>query len=128
MSEPRVLNRHHFRGRTFPPGSFYVGRSGSFARKVFAEYPELGDLTALGNPFRVEEHGAAALDLYRRGLWNDIQRRVPATVAALGRINPGSSLVCSCVRKDGSGECHAKVIVKAWKWACRTGLLREVSA
>jgi hypothetical protein len=126
VSEPRVLNRHHFRGRTFPPGSFYVGRSGSFARKVFAEHPELGDLTALGNPFRVEEHGEGALDLYRRWLSDAIRLRWGLT--ALSRICPDSSLVCSCVRKDGSGECHAKVIVKAWKWACRTGLLREVSA
>jgi hypothetical protein len=126
VSEPHVLNRHHFRGRAFPPGSFYVGRPGSFARKVFAEHPELGDLTALGNPFRVEEYGEASLGLYRRYLFAAM-RGGGKVMDTLSEIGPDSSLVCSCVRKDGSGECHAKVIVKAWKWARRTGLLREVS-
>jgi hypothetical protein len=120
VTGPHVLNRHHYRGRPFPPGSLYVGRPGRLAREIFAAHPEIGDGTALGNPYTVQRHGEAALDLYRRWLWEQIKREAPAVIAALDRITEETSLVCSCVRKDGGGPCHAKVIAAAWRWRATT--------
>ena len=118
MTSPSVLNRHHFLGRSFPARSFYVGRPGPLARQVLAAHPELVDLTALGNPYhhRRIANPALVLDLYRRWLWRRIQAGDRAILEALHQITVDAHLVCSCVRKDGSGACHAKVIVHAWRW------------
>jgi hypothetical protein len=115
---PTVLNRHHFRRREFPAGSLYVGRPGTLATQILAEHPELTPLTALGNPFhhhRIRDP-ARVLDLYRRWLWRMIEAGDRAVLEALHHITAGSYLVCSCVRLDGTGACHAKVIAQAWRW------------
>ena len=121
---PHVLNRHHYRRRPFPAGSFYVGRAGRIARQVLSGHPELRALTALGNPYHHRRFAdpALVLDLYRRWLWSRIQAGDRAVLEALHQLSGESHLVCSCIRKDGSGACHAKVIAQAWRWWSGTAL------
>ena len=107
---PEVVNRHHWRGR-WPAGrALYVGRPGKIARGEMMRGALDGP--ALGNPYRAAEHGRATLDLYRKHLWRRIQAEDPAVLEALGRIEEGTLLVCSCA----PGPCHGDVIVRAWSW------------
>jgi hypothetical protein len=93
-SEPLIANRHHFKGE--PPEPWvYVGRG-----------------SPLGNPFTLEQHGEAAMDLYKRHLWARMQARDRSVLAALDALTPDHRLVCSCWPRP----CHAEVIVRAWRW------------
>lgn len=118
MTGPHVLNRHHFRRQPFPAPAFYVGRPGRIAQEVLAAHPEVTLLTALGNPYnhRRIADPARVLDLYRRWLYSQITTGTPAVLEALHQLTAEAHLVCSCIRKDGSGACHAKVIAAAWRW------------
>lgn len=92
---PKVINRHHFRGKAWPKPAVYIGRG-----------------TPLGNPFTVAEHGLDALDLYRRWLWDRIKARDRAVLQALRSITARHHLVCSCAPRP----CHGDVVVAAWRW------------
>lgn len=95
-SEPKVINRHHFRGKRMPDPWIYVGRG-----------------TALGNPFTVQEHGRdGAIQLYRAWLWQKLRQGDPHVLEAMNRITHETNLVCSCA----PNPCHADVIVAAWRW------------
>ena len=95
---PKVINRHHYRGRSLPRPWIYVGRG-----------------TPLGNPYRAQEHGEAALEKYRRWLWDRIRAGDRAVLRTLREIQEDTHLVCSCAPRP----CHADVIVRAWKWLRR---------
>lgn len=98
LHRPRVVNRHHFKGKATPEPSIYIGRG-----------------TPLGNPYKVKEHGLAALDLYRRWLWGKIKDRDPQVLRALAAITGDHHLVCSCKPRP----CHGDVVVRAWAWLRR---------
>lgn len=94
--DPVVVNRHHYRGKEIPRPWRYIGRG-----------------SPLGNPFAVAEHGAsAALEKYRRWLWEQMQDPGSGVSRALRSIRPGERLVCSCTPRP----CHGDVIVAAWRW------------
>lgn len=95
MSEPTVINRHHFRGQALPQPWIYIGRG-----------------TPLGNPYTKAEHGDAALELYRQWLWGKIRAGDRSILAELDRITPQHHLVCSCKPRP----CHGDVVVRAWSW------------
>ena len=101
---PVVVNRHWYKDKPFPPRWRYIGRG-----------------KPLGNPFTVKEHGEAALDLYRRWLWDKIQARDPSVLAELRQIGPDTALVCSCAPRP----CHGDVVVRAWAWIRDQGLLEQ---
>jgi hypothetical protein len=96
---PRVLNRHHHQGK--PPEPFvYIGRG-----------------TPLGNPFKVEEHGEAALDLFATHLREAVERRDPAVLEAMEAITPQHFLLCSCKPRP----CHGDAVVEMWEWLAGKG-------
>jgi hypothetical protein len=103
---PQVVNRHWYHKTGLPAGARYIGRG-----------------TPLGNPYTVAKHGQAALDLYRRWLWQKICDRDPVVLAELRRIEPGSLLVCSCKPRP----CHGDVVVRAWAWIREQGLVESSS-
>lgn len=103
-AEPEVVNRHWYHKTGLPERSRYIGRG-----------------TPLGNPFTVAEHGMAALDLYRRWLWNKIQGADPSVMAEMRAITPMTKLVCSCAPRP----CHGDVVVRAWKWMRDQGMIDE---
>lgn len=109
---PHVINRHRY----LPTPGF--GPPGSDARTGRERRPELpegsiyvGRGTPLGNPFRREKHGEAALDLYLDWLRVQVRKRDPAVMLALRSIRATSFLVCSCSPKP----CHADVIAHVWR-------------
>jgi len=102
VTPPQVVNRHHYRRTGLPRGARYIGRG-----------------TPLGNPYTVAEHGSSALELYRKWLWKKIRQRDVAVMEEMRRIKPGDLLVCSCKPRP----CHGDVVVAAWTWMRREGLL-----
>jgi hypothetical protein len=112
---PRIVNAHHFaepgkqdRRPPLPEPWVYVGRSVPW-----------GGPSPLGNPYSVQEHGTRALELYKGWLRERLKRRDPTVLAALRAIPADAHLVCHCVRPDGSGGCHARVVTLAWEWVQR---------
>jgi hypothetical protein len=81
----------------------------------------VGRPSALGNPYVIGKHGDRdqVIDRYRRWLFRGICRRDPEVIAALLQLGDGSVLICWCAPEP----CHAQVIVRAWRWAQREGLL-----
>jgi hypothetical protein len=94
-----VLNRHHYHGAALPAPWVYIGRG-----------------TPLGNPFTKKEHGERALELYRRHLWDAIERHDPAILKALA-LAPGTFIVCSCA----PAPCHGDVVAEVWEWLVGKG-------
>lgn len=94
---PKVINRHHYKGKSYPVPWLYVGRG-----------------TPLGNPLSVAEcpNATENLSRYRRWLWGKIKGGDRDVIAALHAIDEDTHLVCSCAPRP----CHADVIVKAWEW------------
>jgi len=95
VTVPTVVNRHHYKGKPLPKPWMYIGRG-----------------TPLGNPFTVREHGDAALELYRRWLWDKIRSNDEDVLCALRRITRSHTLVCSCKPRP----CHGDIVVRAWEW------------
>lgn len=83
----------------------------------------IGRGTPLGNPFTVEEHGEAALELYRKHLWARIKANDRAVLDELASITPAHHLVCSCAPKP----CHGDVVIRARAWCSERGMLRPRS-
>jgi hypothetical protein len=116
---PRVVNSHHYAmpGRAEAPGRaprpslpepwVYIGRS-----------PPLGP-SPLANPYPVEQHGRKALELYKGWLRGKLKSADSAVFAALRAIPADASLVCHCVRPDGSGACHGRFVALAWEWLAK---------
>mgnify|MGYP000010467407 CR=1 FL=1 len=128
--EPWVINRWHYRqpdgSFEFPPDTVSVMRG-----------------TRLGNPFWVGQRlgvaidllgaeavakvvpslerahplaGDECLELYRLHLWIKIHHEQDRGVlAAMRQIGPKSKLCCACLRPDGTGFCHAQIVVRAWR-------------
>ena len=94
--EPRPWNRH---AGEAPRPSDYIGRG-----------------TPLGNPFTIAQHGEAALELYRRRLWDMLRDRHPPVMQAMEAITDEHHLVCSCWPRP----CHAEVVIAAWRWLRKT--------
>lgn len=92
---PRVVNRHHYKGKPMPAPWIYIGRG-----------------TPLGNPFTKDQHGDAALEKYRTWLWDRIRHRDAEVLRELRRITSDTNLVCSCAPKP----CHGDIVVRAWFW------------
>lgn len=112
MTATRVVNLKH---KGVALGSYvYVGRKGHgqdgyYGNDHVAAY--IGDCLACwseGCP-RIYHYGDDALKFYALDLearWKadpEFRRRAIAEL-------PGRDLGCFCVRKDGSGECHAKIL------------------
>jgi hypothetical protein len=109
---PRLINAHHYaepgkadRRPPLPRGWVYIGRSRPW-----------GGPSPLANPYAVTEHGSRALELYKGWLREKLRRRDPAVLEALRSIPADAHLVCHCVRPDGSGGCHGRVVALAWEW------------
>ncbi len=98
--EPRVLNRHHFKGKAIPKPWTYIGR----AAKGKPPSP-------LGNPFTKAEHGEEAIDLYRQHLRKAVEAGDEKVLAALAALTPAHSLVCSCAPR----ACHGDVVLEVWR-------------
>ncbi len=101
---PTVVNRHHFANHDeIPPPWIYIGRG-----------------TPLGNPYLLKDHGEErCMRLYKKWLWEHIQKRNERILAELRRITPRHRLACSCAPRP----CHGDVVVQAWVWARKKGLL-----
>lgn len=97
---PNVVNRHHYPGKTLPQPSLYIGRG-----------------TPLGNPFTLEEHGEAALELYENHLAAALERRDRDVLDALNSITPWHFLVCSCKPRPRHGD----VVLRLWEWLAGKG-------
>ena len=60
--------------------------------------------------------GDECLELYRLHLWIKIHHEQDRGVlAAMRQIGPKSKLCCACLRPDGTGFCHAQIVVRAWR-------------
>ncbi len=102
----KVLNR-----RYGPGGWLYVGRGN-----------QRYDLPAssLCNPYSHLPHAAArrvtcrdaAVEAFRRWLWQRLQAGDQSVLAALASIRPETVLVCWCAPEP----CHAEVIARAAAW------------
>jgi hypothetical protein len=125
---PMVVNGHHFRdlradasgrlpdGRTdkrppLPEPWIYIGRE-------YAGHKA----SPLGNPYSKQEHGDAALGLYRRHLWARIRAKDKAVLRALGEITADHHLVCWCLLANGYGQCHGQIVAAAWDWRKNEGV------
>lgn len=93
------------------PGFVYCGREwGGF------------EASPLGNPFSTKKDGSLAevLRKYRRWLWDSLREPQSPVLLALASLTEDSVLGCWCVEKEKAGEgreqCHADVIVKAWRY------------
>ncbi len=100
-SEPKVINRHHFRGRPYPKPWLYIGRNDKDPSKA----------SPLRNPFDVRRHGEKAMDLYREHLRTMIEIEEPDVMAELRKITASHHLVCSCAPRP----CHGDVVVEVWR-------------
>lgn len=108
---PLVLNRHRY--LPTPGCGPARERTGRERRPPLPEpWVYVGRGTPLGNPYRREQHGDAAIGMYRRWLHFQLTSGNELVLAAMRQIEPGSHLVCSCAPKP----CHADVIVRAWAW------------
>jgi hypothetical protein len=114
-----VVNRHRYLP-TPGVGPRVQPRTG---RERRPELPQpwiyVGRGSPLGNPFTREEHGDAALELYRRWLFERIRQNDSRVLLQLRSIRPGAVVVCSCAPKP----CHADVVVRAWAWLRDRGLV-----
>lgn len=140
-SEPVVLNRHHLptSRRDWPDTAVYAGRPSVFgnpyARGV--NVPGLrGIMESQGWPQAAIDSAAATfhrkrlgvLGLYRRYVARELRRGGPLKVE-LQQLPAATALVCSCVRtcplaptgdvKADDLECHAQVLVRAWRYLHR---------
>ncbi|MEM1202964.1 MAG: DUF4326 domain-containing protein [Acidobacteriota bacterium] len=105
---PTVINLLHFRGKGRPD-----------LPEIPKPYEYIGRPRTLSNPYSVRKYGNAALGLYRRWLWDRIQRRHPKTLSSLRAITPAHHLGCWCK----PAPCHGDVLVAAWDWCRSEGLL-----
>lgn len=104
LMRPKVVNRHHYRTDGKPDSD-----------KLPRPYIYIGRGTALGNPFKVKDHGTKAYDYYRTHLWTKIKERDPKVLRALAEISWDMHLVCSCT----PNPCHGDLVVLAWTWLQR---------
>lgn len=98
------------------PFDVYIGRNNAgTVAPVLALLPaaEMGELGCYGNPFTVQEHGAAALDLFRAWFLDQVET-VPLYRAAVEALR-GYRLGCFCK----PGPCHGDIIVD---WLDSSGL------
>lgn len=101
IMRPIVVNRHHYRTdgeldpAKIPKPNLYIGRG-----------------TALGNPYKLKDHGVEALELYKKHLWGKLQLRDTEVLRAMGQITWDICLVCSCAPRP----CHGDVVRDAWVW------------
>lgn len=80
------------------------------------------EASPLGNPFKVKQHGANCLRLYRRWLFEQIEAGNPQIMFLLTQaITDETVLACWCCDKEGEAIftepeiCHAQIIAKAWR-------------
>jgi len=87
--------------------------------------------SVLSNPFWIRNHNDEAerkesIEQYRVWLWKKMQSPDPKESepiwSELRKITPNSVLLCHCYPKN----CHGHVIVKAWEWAYKQGLIDPV--
>ena len=97
MSDPIVVNRHHYRGKPLPDPWVYIGRG-----------TPLGNVVSRRDTHSEEE----AMRLYRKWLWERIRAGDRAVLGALRAITPQHHLVCSCAPRT----CHGDVVLAAWRW------------
>lgn len=123
---PLVINGHHHRalGATdgpdvggkvdrrppLPEPWIYIGRACAGHAS-----------SALANPFTKQDHGDAAIPLYKRHLWAKMKAQDPAVLRALDEITPEHHLVCWCLLPNGYGQCHGQIVVAAWDWLRNEG-------
>lgn len=115
---PFVVNRHRYLPE---PG---VGpaqeRTGRERRPPLPEpWVYVGRGTPLGNPFRREQYGDEAIEMYRRWLWERVRANDKAVLRQLRSIGTETAVVCSCAPRP----CHADVVVRCWRWLGERQLL-----
>lgn len=108
MAVPVVVNRHHYKSKEELPSPWvYIGRG-----------------TPLGNPFLLRDHGEErCLERYRKWLWDKLSQYDEQVLDELRQITPAHHLVCSCAPRP----CHGDVVVKAWEWCVKRGLVQPES-
>ncbi len=109
---PKVVNIRHEPYASDPSLYVYVGRAGKGQDGYF------GNPHTLGKPCREcggKVHGRAeCLALFSRYFRERVENdgEFYSRVVALA----GKTLGCFCVKKDGSGDCHAKIIADFVAW------------
>lgn len=80
-----------------------------------------GRPSPLGNPFVISGSITRedAIAMYRAWLWERIQARDEAVLAALAALTEESVLGCWCRPL----ACHTSVIEKAWQWCKSAGVI-----
>lgn len=108
-----VLNYRHYRGRSLPASAIYVGRANKHGcAGTYGNVHTRGPCEFCSKKYRikVEHPGTEALTVFESEFLTKIIDESGFVVGFLSlRDKP---LVCGCVRPDGSGECHAKIIAK----------------
>lgn len=104
--EPRVINVHHYRGRSKPQPYIYIGRPA----KGRPPHP-------LANPYPKRDYGKRAIRLYEKYLRERIAAGDRLVIDALDSITAEHSLGCFCVSKKTPKKtpCHGHVVVKVWR-------------
>lgn len=96
-----------------PAGAIYVGRANKYGCSgVFGNNHTPGPCRSCSDKFRikVEHTGEACLAIYRSEI---LRRIVNEKGFAKGFLTlRGKQLVCGCVKKDGTGPCHAWILVE----------------
>ena len=98
MSRLLVVNVRHEPYKSDPSLYVYVGRAGK------------GQDGTFGNPFRKEDYPKTCLKLYRDYLRKRCLEDGWFYMAVMKLGEQDKPLGCFCVKKDGSGECHAKIL------------------
>ena len=100
----------------------YIGRS------VYGHYGEiLRKGSPLANPFKQanwkdDTERKQTIEQYRHWLWQQLKAGNEKVWTALRALRPDSILLCSCYPK----LCHGHVIIQAWEWASKQGLIDPV--
>lgn len=94
----RVVNIRHKPWCEDPTSYVYCGRPGKGLSGQF------------GNPYSREAYGDECLELFRDYLRHRAHNDGPFYHALMKLAEQDKPLGCFCVRKDGSGKCHAKII------------------
>ncbi len=83
----------------------------------------VGRGSALGNDFRQDGEASrtASIKAYRAWLWKKLQAKDARVWQAMRTLKSDSILMCHCHPKP----CHADIIVKAWTWLKRQGLVGQ---
>ena len=119
---PRVINRYHYRSPehpklpALPDGAILVMRGTPLGNPYERAYLERWAKSTAEIAAKVRADPEYLLEPFKRHLFRQIEAGDEGVIRAFSQISTGSSLICCCVRPDGSGVCHAKIVARAWRW------------